>query len=919
MKSIKQKTKRRNRLQFTIFFLVMFIFTGIVHGQPNWVPTPNLQYTMSIVAKVQLSNGNYSVNPFDILAAFVGNECRGVISPLDPPNEDFFFLSVGSNISGELLTFKAYLASTGEIVNLNESFQFVILGEVGTMVDPFIYTCETSTYVISAVANQNGSISPSGNIVINPGDNQTFIITPNNNYNIANILVDGQSVGAVSTYTFTNVTSNHSIEATFELDESGVTQLSWRFANPRIIRVSNADRLEFDVQVKASEAGTLFWSGQFNIKFNNNAFSTVANDVITVRDGISSQLSENSGDNKYNIVRTVSGANPNVVINVALIPSDISILDGEPSTESSAEMTTSWQTFLKLRLKLNDASALSGISFIRTAMNGQESFHGGPGIISYYQNPNLYITPELDQLWLGRIYSSLGWSQAGGSVNNVQFTDWTVPVNTSIWDGQPLLDGPLFLANKLTIHENAVLTVKDNSSLSVQGDLSNLSGATGLVLQSSAASTASLIHNSNNVQASVQRYISGSDNLTQMKYHLVSMPITTGALSGWWLDSYLYRFDAPTQDWVAMGTSTTTPLAGDQGYMVYYPGVEKTYSFSGPLFNGPTPLSVSYYSAGEYEGLNLVPNPFPSAIDWDSPAGWTKTNISNAFWIWNPQAGNYASYGSYGTLNATQFIPQGQAFFVEASTNGPALVVNNSARVHSSQAFFKNSDPPGLLRFRAQANMMEDEMLVVFDQAASPAYDPQEDVVKLFGSDMAPQLFSLLQNEDKLLTINTLNLPGEGCTVPIGFQLEEASPVTLSFINMKIFDPNFDLLLEDLVTGLTYDLRAQDFLDIDHSPGNNVNRFLLHVALITGLNEGFSSACKFWANENKVYFTHHSAPGTLLKVRACDPSGRLLADLNLYNSSVNSFFLPGCKGLILVSVEDEKGVSTGKIFLNSSL
>jgi len=72
-----------------------------------------------------------------------------------------------------------------------------------------------NTYTIKASAGDNGTISPSGTITVNYGGNQTFTITPNTGYRVSNVQVDGASVGAVTAYTFNNVTANHTISATF--------------------------------------------------------------------------------------------------------------------------------------------------------------------------------------------------------------------------------------------------------------------------------------------------------------------------------------------------------------------------------------------------------------------------------------------------------------------------------------------------------------------------------------------------------------------------------------------------------------------------------------------------------------------------------------------------------------------------------
>jgi chitinase len=73
----------------------------------------------------------------------------------------------------------------------------------------------STTFTITASAGANGSISPSGSVVVNQGANQSFTVTPNSGYVVSSVTVDGASVGAVSSYTFSNVQANHTISATF--------------------------------------------------------------------------------------------------------------------------------------------------------------------------------------------------------------------------------------------------------------------------------------------------------------------------------------------------------------------------------------------------------------------------------------------------------------------------------------------------------------------------------------------------------------------------------------------------------------------------------------------------------------------------------------------------------------------------------
>ena len=69
--------------------------------------------------------------------------------------------------------------------------------------------------VITATADEHGKIDPEGTVTVPKGESKTFTITPDSGYYIKDVLVDGKSVGAVSTYTFENVVDNHTIHATF--------------------------------------------------------------------------------------------------------------------------------------------------------------------------------------------------------------------------------------------------------------------------------------------------------------------------------------------------------------------------------------------------------------------------------------------------------------------------------------------------------------------------------------------------------------------------------------------------------------------------------------------------------------------------------------------------------------------------------
>ncbi|MFC1558801.1 SBBP repeat-containing protein, partial [candidate division KSB1 bacterium] len=91
----------------------------------------------------------------------------------------------------------------------------------GSLTDGFVTKFAMSTasdtfYTIAASADTGGAISPSGNVSVLKNSDRTFIITPNSGYGIDDVLVDSVSQGAISSYTFTNVTENHTIQAIFD-------------------------------------------------------------------------------------------------------------------------------------------------------------------------------------------------------------------------------------------------------------------------------------------------------------------------------------------------------------------------------------------------------------------------------------------------------------------------------------------------------------------------------------------------------------------------------------------------------------------------------------------------------------------------------------------------------------------------------
>ena len=119
---------------------------------------------------------------------------------------------------------------SGESYAAGDAFQ--LTGQNAVLYAQWSYSSSggVTRYTIKASAGEGGSISPSGSVRVRRGSDKTFTLTPDEGYVIADVLVDGESVGAVDKYTFESVRKAHTIEALFapekqlaDPDDTGVS------------------------------------------------------------------------------------------------------------------------------------------------------------------------------------------------------------------------------------------------------------------------------------------------------------------------------------------------------------------------------------------------------------------------------------------------------------------------------------------------------------------------------------------------------------------------------------------------------------------------------------------------------------------------------------------------------------------------
>lgn len=304
-------------------------------------------------------------------------------------------------------------------------------------------------------------------------------------------------------------------------------------------------------------------------------------------------------------------------------------------------------------------------------------------------------------------------------------------------------------------------------------------------------------------------------------------------------------------------TNITDPINPLRGYFVYIGPLAVTMDVKGSprKFNQTFALTYTPSAGATQDGWNMLSNPYPSAISWDS-AGWTRSGTDNVLYIWNPVNNQYATYvGGIGTNGGTAHIPSSQAFWVRAVAANPAVSITESVKTSQDPSFFRSmpANVNYLLKLKLTAPNGADETVIRFDPSAGNQFDIGYDALKLASTDtMAPYIASTVDTVMDY-SINTLGaLTGE-VTVPLRVYRRNSGTLTISRDSVSDFPNGACIILEDLQTGMTTAMTEGASYSYSHIGGDTSIRFLLHFSpdITTGAHHSVcpsSSDAFAWAN-----------------------------------------------------------------------
>ncbi len=400
----------------------------------------------------------------------------------------------------------------------------------------------------------------------------------------------------------------------------------------------------------------------------------------------------------------------------------------------------------------------------------------------------------------------------------------------------------LTLTNELTVSGGS-LTFENNSSL--------IQTNTG-----SAINTGTIIYKRNSTPIINDDYTYWSSPTNGTQTLLNFSPYTQG-------DKF-FIFD---NNWTYVSTASTF-LPGI-GYSIRSPeGTSASvassvpFQFTGIPNNGTiaVPVTSQQDASGYEEGIRLVGNPYPSAIDADAfidanitVSGTINKTITGTLYFWTHNhtlSGNdylatdyatYTKFGGTGTASAlsgtgnnstpVKYIASGQGFFVEVDATGNVTFNNAMRGAANNTNFYKTATKKTASSesYRVWLNLTNNsknfsQALMGYSSMATNEYDPGVDGVSFDGDQHS--IYSLIG--ERTLTIQAKALPFDDTDIiPLGYAVNVAGNTSISVDHVDgMFDKEQSFYLEDLTLGVIHDIKAAPY-NFSSEAGTFNNRFVL--------------------------------------------------------------------------------------------
>ena len=484
-------------------------------------------------------------------------------------------------------------------------------------------------------------------------------------------------------------------------------------------------------------------------------------------------------------------------------------------------------------------------------------------------------------------------------------------VNSVVVEGGTLRIRTPQTLSSLTVHRTGSVVVEPGGSLNITGTIINNAGNTGIVIRDGG----SLIHNTANVPATMQRFFSGS-----AQWRLVSSPVANQAISGPWTPaspSHGYDFYAWYENraiWRNQKDATNhiTHFEPGKGYLVSFEGTNLTQSFAGPLNNGDVTVPVARANTGIYAGANLLGNPYASSIDWHLA---DRSLFADHFaYIYDPLLGGGGGYVTVNGANPGALIAPNQGFFVIRATSAPAnFTFTNAMRAHGG--VFKSAPAAQRISLTLSHGGWFDQAVITLQPDATALREPS-DALKFFSYnvDMMPQIYTT-SSDGMRLAINSIGQITQESSFNIGIRANATGQFILQIEGLEGELMGLPAFLRDLATGQLHNLRENSRVSFNATKGEPMDRFILTFVQPTNVdNLPVDAALVYFSNG--MLHMQFPAEERNRQLQVIDLSGRVVLSKSLHGlGNIVSVPLQIDNGAYIVRITGETSITSRRIWV----
>jgi hypothetical protein len=439
------------------------------------------------------------------------------------------------------------------------------------------------------------------------------------------------------------------------------------------------------------------------------------------------------------------------------------------------------------------------------------------------------------------------------------------------------------------------LTVAPAKSLTVIGTSSSALDEAALLLQSNEFGTASLLHNTSGLNATVQRYIPAADwDEPGDGWHFVASPVIGQPIDGVWTptgqgnDYDFYQWNEPNVTWLNQkeNANQIVEFETGRGYFAAYQQLS-TKAFAGPLQVTAVTVNLTKTGAGGYYGWNLLGNPFTTALDWSHSSWERNVEIGGIAKIW--------SNGAYIDIDESEpVIPSANGFFVFTNADDTELTIPAGARIHSNQNWYKLAGNRVLLTARHESSDMVQRTVIKENPNATDGFDLKFD--SRFMAGYAPMFYSMA--DDEKLSTNTLPKLNHQTAIPLQFIANKDATYEIELVE-TFYEK--EAILIDLKLNLEHKFSVNPVYSFSASPYDDPERFILYFGSLGIENQYDNESVWAWYSDDQLFLI---TDGTWHLVNVFDIQGRSLLTKAIMGESFVALpfrFAPGLYVLQLSS------------------